>query len=154
MATEKWVGGSGVGLTWTSISSTEINSLANGNAVLLATQIDNTSALDMFMDIGVQLGSAAFAAPNYLGVYLYPLNQDGSTYGDGRFTSSTTAAPPVNYYCGSIGLNPATSAQEGVLTGIVIPPGKFKIVLMNNGGVALASGSNTVYYRTYNRQVA
>jgi hypothetical protein len=55
---------------------------------------------------------------------------------------------------GSIGLVAATQAQEGTLTGVVIPPGKFKVVLYNQGGVALAASANTVAYRTYNRQVA
>jgi len=154
MATEKWVNGSGQGLTWSAaINSTELNSLANGNAVLLATQIDNSVAFDMFADFSVALGSAAFASPNYIGLYLYPLNQDGTTYGDGRFGTAAAGPPPSNYYMGSIGLVAATQAQEGALTGIVIPPGKFKIVLYNQGGVALAASANTVAYRTYNRQV-
>jgi hypothetical protein len=153
MATEKWIAGGQA--RWSSaINSTEINSLANGNAVLLATQIDNTTNLDLFMDIAIALGSAAFASPNNIGVYLYELNQDASTYGDGRFTSSAAGPPPSNYYCGSIGIVAATQAQTGTLTGIVIPPAKFKLVICNNGGVALASGSNSVYYCSYNRQVA
>src|SRR6185437_1709495 len=119
MATEKWVNGSGQGLTWSAaINSTELNSLANGNAVLLATQIDNSVAFDMFADFSVALGSAAFASPNYIGLYLYPLNQDGTTYGDGRFGTAAAGPPPSNYYMGSIGLVAATQAQEGALTGI------------------------------------
>lgn len=154
MATEKWIAGSGAGLTWTAAFSTEVNSLASGNAILSSVSITNGTALDMFADISIALGSAAFAAPNRIDVYLYPLNQDGTTYGDGRFATSAAGPPPSNYFCGSIGLVAATQTQEGTLTGIVIPPGTFSFVLMNNGGVALASSSNTIKYRTYNRQVA
>jgi hypothetical protein len=154
MAVEKWIAGSGVGLTWTAINSTELNSLANGNAVLLANQIDNSTALDMFMDISIALGSTAFAAPNYIGLYLYPLNQDGTTYGDGRFATAAAGPPSPNCLIDAICLVAATQAQEGTLTGITIPPGRFKIVLYNQGGVALAASGNTVTYRTYNRAIA
>jgi hypothetical protein len=161
VATEKWIAGSGVGLTWTDAFSTAtLNSIANGNAILSDLQIDNSTALDMFCDVSFALGSAAFVAPNFLGLYLYPLNKDGSTYGDGRFGSSAAGPPPGNYLVGTAGLVAATQAQEGFFSlpgmraPIIIPPGKFKFVLYNQGGVALAASGNTCQYRTYNRQVA
>lgn len=155
MATEKWIAGSGVGLTWTDAFSTAtLNSIANGNAVLSDLQIDNSTALDMFADISISLASAVFAAPNFIGVYLFPLNKDGTTYGDGRFATSAAGPPASTYFVGSIGLVAATQAQEGAVLGVVIPPGKFKVVLYNMGGVALAASGNTCQYRTYNRQVA
>lgn len=154
MATEKWIAGSGQGLIWGAAFGTEVNSLPSSDAVLSSVAIANDTALDMFADLSLALGSAAFAAPNRIDIYLYPLNQDGATYGDGRFGSAAAGPPVPNYFVGSIGLVAATQAQEGTLTGILIPPGNFKFVLMNNGGVALAASANTVSYRTYNRQVA
>ena len=106
------------------------------------------------MDISLALASAAFVAPNFVGVYLYPLNSDGSTYGDGRFGTSASGAPSAVYFVGNINLVAATQAQEGTLTGVLMPAGAFKIVLYNQGGVAFASSGNTCKYRTYNRQVA
>lgn len=154
MATEKWIAGSGVGLTWTTaITSSVLNSIASGNAILSDTQIDNSSALDIFADVEVVLASAAFVAPNFIGVYLYPLNSDAATYGDGRFGTSAAGPPPSTYFVGNIGLVAATQAQQGVLRGVILPPGKGKFVLYNQGGVALASSANTCKYRTYNRQV-
>lgn len=152
-ATEKWIAGSGQGLSWGSAFGSEVNSLANGNAILSSVSVTNGTALDIFADLSFALGSAAFSAPNFMGVYLYPLNQDGSTYGDGRFASSAAGPPPNNYAIGSIGLVAATQAQEGILEGIRLPPGTFSFVLYNQGGVALASSGNTVKYRTYNRSV-
>jgi hypothetical protein len=110
--------------------------------------------LDIFADLSINLASAAFIAPNFVGVYLYPLNKDGSTYGDGRFAAAAAGPPPGNYSVGSIGIVATTAAQEGTLTGIVMPPGSFKFVLWNEGGVAWAASGNTCQYRTYNRSVA
>jgi hypothetical protein len=160
MATEKWIAGSGVGLTWTDAFSTAtLNSIASGNAILSDLQIDNSSALDMFCDVSFALGSAVFPVNSFLGLFLYPLNKDGSTYGDGRFGSSAAGPPFSNYQVGYAGLVGATQAQEGMFTypgmrtPIVMPPGKFKFVIYNSG-VALAASGNTCQYRTYNRQVA
>lgn len=155
MATEKWIAGSGQGLTWgDAFSTATLNSIASGNAILSDLSITNGSSLDIFADVSIALGSAAFVAPNYIGIYLYPLNKDGSTYGDGRFGSSASGPPPGNYWVGNIGIVAATQAQEGSVTRIILPPGTFKFVLYNNGGVALASSGNTCQYRTYNRSVA
>jgi hypothetical protein len=155
MATEKWIAGSGVGLTWTDAFSTAtLNSIASGNAILSDLSINNSTALDLFADVSIALGSAAFVAPNYIGIYLYPLNKDGTTYGDGRFGTSAAGPPPSNYYVGAIGLVAATQAQEGSLSRIILPPGSFKFVFYNQGGVALAASGNTCQYRTYNRAVA
>lgn len=158
MAIETWIGGNGVGLTWTSCFSTEVNSLANGNAVLSSMAINNATALDIFADVSISLGSVTpGAGAPYIGVYLYPLNQDGTSYGDGRFGTSAAGPPPSQYFVGTISCIPSTA---GVITGttprgaIILPPGSFKFVLYNLAGVTLAASSNVVDYRTYNRSVA
>lgn len=154
MATERWIGGNLQGLTWgDAFSTATLNSIAAGNAILSDLSLVNGTTLDIFADVSIALASAAFVAPNYIGIYLYPLNKDGSTYGDGRFGTSAAGPPPSNYYVGSIGIVAATQAQEGSLSRIILPPGTFKFVLYNQGGVALAASSNTCQYRTYNRQV-
>lgn len=155
MATEKWVAGSGQGLTWGNAFSTEINTVVSGNAVLSSISITNGTALDIFSDLSfVAGGTITSAAPNYLGFYLYPLNEDGTTYGDGRFGTSAAGPPPGNYLVGSIGFAAAASTTiAGVVRGIIIPPGTFSFVMYNGAGATLAS-SNTCKYRTYNRSVA
>ena len=156
MATEKWIAGSGVGLTWTSCFGTEVNSLASGNAVLSSVAISNASPLDLLCDISISLGSVTSgSAIPFIGFYLYLLNQDGSTYGDGRFGSSAAGPPQTQYYVGSVPVQASTTAAiVGHVRGIWLPPGSAKFVIYNNAGVNLASSSNTVAYRTYNRQVA
>ena len=147
----KWSAGSGVGLTWTDIFSTAtLNSIASTNGILSDLAISNGTALDKYMDVSIVLASAAFTGTGInISLHLYPLNSDGSTYGDGKFGSSAAgpcAYPPV----ATIPLVAATQAQTGSAVGIVMPPGTFKLVFVNNGGVALASSGNTCQYRTYN----
>ena len=157
MATEKWIAGT-VGLTWANAFSTgTLNSIAAGNAILSDLQLDNSSNLDMFCDVEVVLAALTTGAPNYIGVYLYPLNSDGSTYGDGRFTSSAAGPPPSQYAVGTIGVPiVTTTAVQGTLRGILMPPGKFKFVLYHQAHAsnAFASSGNTCKYRTYNPSVA
>jgi hypothetical protein len=154
MATEKFIAGSLQGLTWgDAFTGTTLNSIASGNAIASDLTLTDATALDMFADLSIALASAAFAVPNFIGVYLYPLNKDGTTYGDGRFASSAAGPPPSSYYVGTIGLVAATQAQEGTCRGIILPPGGFKFVLYNQGGIAFASSGNTCQYRTYNRSV-
>ena len=155
MATEKWIAGSGQGLTWgDAFATATLNSIASGNAILSGVSITNGTALDIFADVSIALASAAFVAPNFIGIYLYPLNKDASTYGDSRFGSSAAGPPPGNYWVGNIGIVAATQAQTGSLSRIILPPGTFSFVFYNGGGVALASSGNTCQYRTYNRSVA
>lgn len=153
--TEKWKAGSGQGLTWGNAFSTEVNSITNGQAVLSSIAIANGTALDLFADISIALGSITTGAgAPYIGIYLYPLNQDGSTYGDGRFASAASGPPLSSYFVGQVPLIPSvTQAQEGTVTGVLMPPGSFKLVAYNQAGVALAASSNTFAYRTYNRAV-
>jgi hypothetical protein len=155
MAVEKWIGGSGQGLTWGSAFGTEINTLASGNAVISTVSISNGTPLDIFADVSYVQTGAAFttAAPAFLGLYLYPLNNDGSTYGDGRFGSSAAGPPPANYGVGSISFAAAASTTIfGVWSRIVLPPGTFKFLLYNQAGITLVAA--TCNYRTYNRSIA
>lgn len=148
---ERWKAGAGVGFTWTDATTTaSLNSLANGSCLLGTVSIANQTALDKYMDVDVVLASAAFTGAGInISVHLYPLSSDASTYGDGKFGSAAAgpcAYPPVAV----IPLVAATQAQTGQVTGIVIPPGTYRLVICNNGGVALAASGNTLKYRTYN----
>jgi hypothetical protein len=164
MATERWIAGSGVGLTWTACftPASDINSLANGNAMLSASAgITNGTSLDIFADVSFLAGAAVTTVvPAYLGLYLYPLGQDGSTYGDGRFTGSggaggTAGPPPGNYAIGNAAFAAAASTTIAcVWSKIVLVPGTFKFLIYNQSGVALPASGNLCLYRTYNRSVA
>lgn len=111
--------------------------------------------MDIFADFAFVGGSVTTVAPNYMGVYLYPLNSDGTTYGDSKFASSAAGPPPSCYFVGSIIAPVGTQAITGMVRGIILPPGSFKFLIYNQLGVTLAgSGANTILYRTYNRAIA
>jgi hypothetical protein len=150
--TTRWI--IDVAYTAATFTAGDLNSLANAGGALSTTAIVNTSNLDQFCDVSfvVTVGGTT-TANSYLTVYLLPLNQDGSTYGDG-YASSTTTQPAAGYAAGSIGTKIGVTSG-GTVTGTVqfvnLPPGNFKFAFGNNLGVALAgTAALTLEYRTYN----
>jgi hypothetical protein len=160
--TTAWVAGAG-GLTWSSGTtycngSSDVNSMANGNAVLCgASTVTNGTNLDIYMDASIVLGSETTGSGSSI-VYLYvvPLDGDGSTYGDGKWSTAaggSTVVPQVSPAC-AIPLQPSTTlAPAGLCQGIVIPPGTFKIGVYNQSGAAFASSGNNLYLRFYDIQL-
>jgi hypothetical protein len=154
-ATEKWV--AGATSSWTAACGTEINSLAGtstSNAVQCSTVIANGTNNDLYIKVSISLGSITTGAGSpYIGIYIYPLNEDGTTYGDGLFTSTAVGPPAANYMGCSI---PAPISTTGVVVGscsTMIPPTNFKIVVYNNLLINLAASANVVDFQTFNRQV-
>jgi hypothetical protein len=153
-----WTAGNGVGLTWTeAIKTADLASLPHGDAVLSSdADIANGTQLDMVADVSVRLAisSATPAAGDFIGIYLVPLLDDGSTYGDGSYVGGTQKAlqppyPPV----GVVPLQSTNAATvlSGMVQGIVIPPGSFRFLLyLGTASINLSSGTQTVKYRTYN----
>lgn len=155
-----WVAGNGAGLTWTTgINSADLASMANGRSVLSSvSDIANGTNLDQFMDVSVRcaIASSTIVAGANLALWLYPLLDDGSTYGDGQLPSGTqTNVTPTFSPCGVIPLVVAASQTTlvGAVTGILLPPGSFRLALQNNSGFAFSAGTQTVKYRTYNINV-
>jgi hypothetical protein len=158
MATEKWIAGSGVGFTWTAcFAAADTQSLANGSSVLSNQgDITNQTALDIFADLSFNMPSVTTVAPNKLDFFIYPLNQDGSTYGDNQLTVGLQAAvtPSPSLWCGTFILPVGTQALDGIITRIIIPPGTFRFAMQNNAGVTMSASAPNIKYRTYNRSVA
>lgn len=152
-----WTAGNGVGLTWTTgINSADMASMANGSSVVSSVaDIANGTNLDMFMDISASLliASSTIVIGANLAFFLFLLNQDGTTYGDGQFTNGTAAAKtPTFPPC--VTMNLVAAAAQTALIGnaqqIIIPPGSFRLGIQNNSGFTLTAGTQTVKYRTYN----
>lgn len=158
MATEKLIAGAQG--TYTTLMSAELNSLVSGNAIQGTSAVANASNLDLAAEFSFGGGTAVNATGSpYLGLYLYPLNQDGTTYGDNRFGSSAAGPPPSNYFRGYCGVGTGTATQVGsfAIPGssifqIPLPRGTFVPVLYNNLGNTLGTG-NILAYRTTNRSV-
>lgn len=153
-----WTGGNlNSGLGWTTlINSADMASMATANTVLSSvSDIANGTSLDVFMDISAVLAisSSTIVAGSNLAFWIYSLQEDGATYGDGQFTAGTPAAKtPTFPPFGAMPLVAAASqtALVGFLQGVVIPPGAFRVAIQNNSGFTLTSGTQTVKYRTYN----
>lgn len=153
-----WVAGNGVGLTWTTaINSADMVSLAASSSVVSSVaDIANGTALDQFADISFSLliPSSTIVAGASIAFWIFLLNQDGTTYGDGQFTNGTQAAKAPSFTpAGAFQLVAAASqtALIGSITGIVLPPGSFRWAMQNASGIGLTAGTQTVRYRTYNQ---
>jgi hypothetical protein len=154
-----WTAGNGQGLSWGAIvNSADMASMTNGESVLSSvTGVANGTNLDQFMDISCELtiASSAVAAGANLALWIYPLQEDGTTYGDGLLTAGTAAAvTPAIAPAAVIPLYASTRTTIiGQANGIVIPPQTFKVVIQNNSGFALTSGTQTCDYKTYNQNL-
>jgi hypothetical protein len=153
----EWTAGNGQGLTWGAlINSADMASMTSAYTVLSTVAgIANGTNLDQFMDISCKLviASNTVAAGANISFWLYPLQEDGSTYGDGQLTAGTPAnLTPAWSPIATVPLY-AAAAQTTLWAyaqGIVLPPGTFKIAMQDNSGFNLTSGTQTCDYRTYN----
>lgn len=154
-----WTGGNlSPGLSWTTFfNGSDLNSLANGSSVLSSESgFTNGTSLDQFFDVSFQLTIASnnIVAGANLTMWMFPLQQDGSTYGDGLLTAGTGAAitpgafpilvMPITVRSG------ATSIIGWNTSPLIMPPGSWRPVMQNNTGFALAASGNTGAFRSYN----
>jgi len=156
--TSAWISGNGTGLTYATagFTATDFNSLATGSVVVATSAITNTTALDIYGDVSYVLTvGGTTTASSYLSLYLLPLNQDGTTYGDG--TATGTTAPTATYLVSTNTVRSAITSGStitGTFRGIILPPGNFKLAVVNQLGVALnAAAAATVSLRTYNENL-
>ena len=133
--------------TATSISIT-LDSLGSGSIAVAGTAIDNTSNLfeDVLVDVLLDPGSTA--APFAINVYI-TTSVDGTNYSDE--TNVENMVFLGSYYA------PSTTAFRGRAFSIaqamgVMPP-KWKLVVQNNSGAALAGSGNSAQYRGVYRTV-
>lgn len=126
----------------TTALSTELNSLANNANTAASAAIDNTTGLDLFVDLELVVATqgSARSAGATIEVYLLP-SLDGTNYVD---THETTAELVAVFP-----LDAATTARRTVRRDVPVPPGLFKVFARNRTGQALAASGSTVKYRTH-----
>lgn len=128
------------------------NSLAGGSCVVAATPIANGTALDVFADFSFSfVVGGTTTASSFLTLFLLPLNQDGTTYGDNTPTGTT---PPTPMYQAAIAtvLVGVTSGNAivGMFQQVPLPPGSYLPVIANNLGITFNSAAAAaVQYRAY-----
>jgi hypothetical protein len=122
--------------------TTELNALASAAATVASSAIDNSTLLDLFMDIELVLvaqGSARSAGAN-VAVYM-TRSVDGTNYPD------VLAATAELLWVFS--LDAATTARRCAVGDVPMPPGLFKWFAVNNTGQALGATLNTLKYRPH-----
>ena len=133
-------------------TATNFNSLANGSTVIATSAQANATNLYLYGDVSFVLTvGGTTTATSFLSLYILPLNQDGSTYGDGAATGAT---PPVStYMVASLGVKSGVTSGStitGTFRGVVLPPVNFVFAVGNNLGVALNSSAaatvSVIYY--------
>lgn len=160
-----WTAGNGVGYTWTALfNSSDLASLGSNSAVMSSiTAIANQTNQDIYFDVSLSLAiaSTTMTAGSSFALYLYGQLQDGTSYGDDAFNAGTGSThtiaatkigqPPIATFDFQI---PAAGVTvlKGFASGLIMPPGTWLPVLANwtAPATALSSGTQSVYYRTYN----
>lgn len=127
--------------------STELNSLGNGSQSSASSAIDNTSALDLLIDMTLTVATqgSARSAGATVSVYLVPA-LDGTNYDDAVAGNAELVAV--------FPLDAATTARQQTRRDIPIPPGLYKLFAVNNTGQALAASGNLVEIRAHNIETA
>ncbi|MDX9787946.1 MAG: hypothetical protein RBT11_14265 [Desulfobacterales bacterium] len=126
-------------LTETDYLTTDLNSLANDGAFLGAA-INNSTNRDMLLKVQIQLASvdlSAQANPAVL-VRLIESIDGGTVYEDNDSTAYAITLPVA-----------ATSAAHVRIGELMIPPGYFKLAVVNKTGAAFAAANNVLSYAPY-----
>ncbi len=150
MATNKW---SALGTFTTAIAGASVaptlKALAS-NGRKLGSEIDPTGAGARDTLSLWQLLCRFTGAPSAgRSVELYfILAADGTNYEYG----DDSAAPPDGAFVGAFALSVVSTAQRITLRNIVLPPCKFKPLILNSSGQAMTNtdNENVLSYRTYN----
>lgn len=127
--------------------TTELNSLANAANSVASSEIDNSTALDLYHDLTLtvaQQGSAR-SAGGFVAVYMVHA-LDGTNFDDVQETSAELVAV--------FPLDAATTARQATRRDVPVPPGKFKYFVRNVTGQALAASGNLLEYRPHSIETA
>lgn len=136
---------SGVGLT--SVLTTGLNSLGNNTMSAASSTYDNSTNLDLYVDIEVVLAALSPTTGAYVAIYIWE-SPDGSNFpaqsdADLRLTSTQLLCVIPTGVA-------ASTAQRITARNIMLPPGKIQFKLDNQTGVSLAASGNTVKVLPYN----
>lgn len=126
-------------LTETDYLTTELNSLAD-DGVVLGAAINNSSNRDMMLKVQIQLASVDLSAQTSPGVVIRLIESiDGGTV----YEDNDDMA-----YGFTLGIAETNAAHVRV-GDLYIPPGYFKLAVVNNTGAAFASSGNVLSYAAY-----
>ena len=123
-----------------SILTTELNTLASGSASAASAAVDNTSNLDLYVDLTLTVAAQGSSRSSGATVAVYLIMAlDGTNYDD---TNATTAELVAVFP-----LDAATTARQSTRRDIPGPPGLFKFFVVNSTGQAFAGSGNILEHR-------
>jgi hypothetical protein len=129
------------------VLSTELNSLANGSASAASSAIDNSSNLDLYCDLTLTLATQGSARATGALVSVYMVQAlDGTNYDDVLVSSAQLVA--------LFPLAAATTAAQVTRTDVMVPPGLYKLFVLNGTGQALAASGNLLEHRFHSIETA
>lgn len=128
--------------TLTTYFTTELNSLASLNAVLGAA-IDNSSNRYLYADLELYLDTFNTAVITSVTVHIIA-SLDDTNYEDG-----SAGVPPVKLADITFQIVTGNTVKRAIARGLLLPPGKFKLLLTNRTGAAFPAANNTLKYRLY-----
>lgn len=105
---------------------------------------DNTSALDLWCDVILNLGSINPTGSPYVSLWTL-LSMDGTNFEDPQ----SAGAPPAGLMQYTRGVSTGSTAKVAIFRKVLLPPGKSKFLLQNNTGQTLATGGNTLKFWPY-----
>lgn len=126
-------------LSETDYLTTELNSLAD-EGVVLGAAINNSSNRDQLMKVQIELASVDLSSETGPGVQIRLIESiDGGTTYEDNDDKAWGISLPVD----------TTSAAHKRIGDLQIPPGYFKLAVVNATGAAFASSGNTLSYAAY-----
>lgn len=130
-----------------SVLTTDLNSLASAGTSAASAALDNTSALDLFADLTLTVATQGSARGTGANVTVYLVQAlDGTNYDDVH--AGTAELVTV------FSLDAATTARQVTRRDIPIPPGLYKLFVVNNTGQTLAASGNILEHRMHSVETA
>ena len=135
--------------TGSTVVSSELNSLADDTAALVATALSNDASDErkLLANVLVIIAEQGSARDSGADVALIIVPEVNSTYGD-----VATLATAENYIAVNsagaqavIELDAAVTARSMTFANVVLPNSNYKIGLLNRTGQALAAAGNSIF---------
>lgn len=135
--------------TLTTLTTTALNSLANGTYVNAGT-IDVSSVDPIDVGISVEATPGTVSGYKQLVVFLQ-ISFDGTDFSTGPTSGTTTTNEPNLRFLGTVPLNTNSTLQRNMFSvkaALGFIPPYFKVICKNDSGAALASSGHAVKYAT------